>query len=190
MGGPDMTLETRQGLPDALRILVRDYPRDLWESHRNFDALTRFWLDRHLGFRAMLADIGRDTQAFLDGATDPRRYGGQSARRVGGLLRDLQGHHQIEDLHYFPQLAKAEPRLARGFELLDQDHHALELHIHAMADATNALLRTLAAAPADSKAAAAAVLDHSTRFGRFINRHLLDEEDLVVPVILHHAPDL
>ena len=37
-------LETRQGLPDALRYLVEKYPRDIWESHRNFDELTRFWL--------------------------------------------------------------------------------------------------------------------------------------------------
>lgn len=185
-----MTLATRQGLPDALRILARDYPRDLWQSHRNFDALTRFWLQRHLGFRAVLADISREAQAFLGGATEPRHYAGQSARRVGGLLRDLQGHHQVEDLHYFPQLAAAEPRLAAGFELLDQDHQALERHIHAMADATNAMLRALAEAPGIGRTAAAALLKQTTGFERFINRHLLDEEDLVVPVILHHAPDL
>jgi Hemerythrin HHE cation binding domain len=185
-----MTLETRQGLPDALRILVRDYPRDLWESHHNFDALTRFWLDRHLGFRAMLADISRDTEGFLDGKTDPRHFAGLTVRSVGGLLRDLQGHHQIEDHHYFPLLSAAEPRLAHGFDLLDADHHALEGHIHGMADATNALLRHLAEASPGSTEAAAALLTRTGGFERFINRHLLDEEDLVVPVILHHAPDL
>ncbi len=185
-----MSLETRQGLPDALRILVNDYPRDLWQSHRNFDALTRFWLDRHLGFRAMLADIRQSTEAFLDGSVDHRRFAGQSSRAVGGLLGDLQGHHQIEDQHYFPLLAAAEPRLARGFDLLDADHQALDLHIHRMADATNAMLRHLAAASPDGRTAAGALLTLTAGFDRFINRHLLDEEDLVVPVILHRAPDL
>lgn len=187
-----MSLETRHGLPDALRILVNDYPRDLWASHRNFDALTRFWLDRHLGFRAMLVDIRQGTEAFLDGSVDPRRFAGNSARLVGGLLGDLQGHHQIEDQHYFPLLAAVEPRLAGGFDLLDADHHALDVHIHAMADATNAMLRGLAAAAAEAegRTAAGALLTLTAGFERFINRHLLDEEDLVVPVILHHAPDI
>ena len=35
-------LESRTGLPDGLRVLVSEYPRDLWQSHRNFDALKRF----------------------------------------------------------------------------------------------------------------------------------------------------
>ena len=185
-----MTLETRQGLPDALRILARDYPRNLWESHRNFDALTRFWLDRHLGFRTMLVDIRQRTEAFLQGSVDPRRFAMQSTRAIGGLLRDLQGHHQIEDQHYFPLLAALEPRLASGFDLLDADHHALDLHIHRMADATNAMVRRLAPASAEGRTEAPALLDLTAGFDRCINRHLLDEEDLVVPVILHHAPDI
>ena len=77
-----------------------------------------------------------------------------------------------------------------GFDLLDADHHALEGHIHDMADATNALLRHLAQASPGSRDAAAALLTRTAGFERFINRHLLDEEDLVVPVILHHAPDI
>jgi len=42
-------LAQRSRLPDALRVLLEQYPRDMWESHRNFDGLTRFWLERHSG---------------------------------------------------------------------------------------------------------------------------------------------
>ena len=34
------------------------------------------------------------------------------------------------------------------------------------------------------------LLAQLTGFGRFIDRHLTDEEDLVIPAILHYAPDL
>jgi len=47
-------LRHRKGLPDALRVLLEQYPRALWESHQNFDGLTRFWLERHLMFRRAL----------------------------------------------------------------------------------------------------------------------------------------
>ena len=28
----DLPIETRPGLPDALRVLLRDYPREAWEQ--------------------------------------------------------------------------------------------------------------------------------------------------------------
>lgn len=183
-----MTLETRTGLPEALRILARDYPRDLWHSHQNFDGLTRFWLERHLGFRASLADIERLSQDYLGGSIDAPLYARHSARQIGGLLQDLHGHHQIEDLHYFPQLSRLDPRIASGFDLLEADHQALAGHIDQMAESTNAMLRTLRHSA--DRMAVARLLARAQSFARFIDRHLLDEEDLVVPAILHYAPDL
>ena len=183
-----MTLETRVGLPDALRVLARDYPRDMWESHRNFDALTRFWLDRHLGFRADLAEIERAAQGFLGGAIDTPAYAQHSRRLIGGLLNGLHGHHQVEDQHYFPLLAGLDARLEAGFTLLDADHQALDGHIHGLAEATNAMLRALQAGA--DRVAVGRVHDRVQGFARFIDRHLVDEEELVIPTILHYAPDL
>lgn len=177
-------LEHRQGLPDALRVLLADYPRDRWEGHRNFDGLTRFWLDRHLSFRRLLPMLQTRARAIADATEepDPRVL----LRLAGGLINDLHGHHQVEDHHYFPLLAQAEPRLEAGFSLLDADHHALDAHLHALADHTNALLRALHEGQPIRESAAR--LDAAlTPFGGFLDRHLTDEEDLVVPVILHHA---
>lgn len=174
-------LANRTGLPDALRALVREMPRDTWEAHPNFDGLTRFWMDRHLLFRDVLGRLQTGSRAYLDGTLDAREFAGDTGRHAGFLLNQLHEHHGIEDHHYFPQLAALEPRLAAGFELLDADHQALDGHIHALADTTNALLRNT------GRDTAGALDGHLALFARFLDRHLIDEEELVVPVILAHG---
>ena len=94
------TLETREALPDHLRVLAEKYPRDNWEAHSNFDELTRFWLDRHLMFREVIGRIQLQTQGYLDGPAP--RFAPELARYTGLFLSQLQGHHSIEDHHYFP----------------------------------------------------------------------------------------
>ena len=185
-------LGRRTGLPDALRLLLAEYPRDIWESHRNFDGLTRFWLQRHMMFRDGLARLQAEAEGFLDGRSDARGYAQRTARLAGFVLNELHGHHQIEDVHYFPLLARLEPRLAPGFELLDRDHQALDGHLHGLAGAAQVVLDAVVAGPgaAGQGAAEAAGALHArlAGFERFLDRHLIDEEELVVPVILHHAP--
>ena len=183
-------LRHRQALPDALRILLRDYPRERWESHANFDGLTRFWLERHLMFRQLHARLLGASRDLLDGRIDGAAFAPQAARLGGFMIEQLHGHHQIEDHHYFPVLAGAEPLLERGFALLDADHHALDAHLQALAQAFNAALRALQAGGAASGKArnkAGALEKELIGFGGFLDRHLTDEEELVVPVILHHA---
>ena len=182
-------LETRTGLPEALRYLVATYPRDIWESHRNFDGLTRFWLERHMMFRQLLARIAAGTERFLDDGAEPAAFARETARYTGFLLNQLHGHHQIEDIQYFPTLSALEPGLTRGFEILDRDHHALDGHIHGMADATNAVIQAIQAGQG-GRDAAGNLHDRLDGFTAFLERHLEDEEDLVVPVTLHHAPEL
>ena len=180
-------LEHRAALPDTLRLLLDDYPRDIWESHRNFDGLTRFWLDRHQGFRTLLPMLQAHTRTIIerDAEPDPRRL----IQLAGQLLNELPGHHQIEDHHYFPMLMQAEPKLEHGFTLLDADHHTLDARIKDLADRTNAVLRTVHEGQPPRETAA--LLDEAlTPFATFLDRHLSDEEELVVPIILHHALSL
>jgi iron-sulfur cluster repair protein YtfE (RIC family) len=184
-----LALETRNGLPDALRALLAEYPRDIWASHRQFDGLTRFWLERHLGFRQQMGALQRRTRAFLDAPADARLEARQVSHLAGTLIEHLHAHHQIEDLHYFPILTEAEPRLARGFAMLDADHAALAAQLLALAEATNAYLQVLTDGPG-SREAARIFAARLSSFERLLDRHLDDEEDLVVPVILRHAPRL
>jgi hypothetical protein len=180
-----LDLATRTGLPDALRVLLERYPRPGWEGHPEFNALTRFWLDRHLMFRRLQTGLVEETRGFLDRSTDPRRYGAALSRLAGLYLNELHGHHHIEDLHYFPLLRAQDARLEAGFDLLDRDHHDLDGGLHRLADRANAVLRGLGE-PGAGRDAAGALLGELERFAVFLDRHLTDEEDLIVPVILEY----
>ncbi len=180
----EVTLAARRGLPEEFRIILADYPRLSWPDHRDFNGLAAFWLDRHLNFRQVLAVLSGDVQLRLDRKIS-RTDHAQRLQRVGsGFLGDLIGHHQIEDQTYFPELARLEPRIARGFDMLDGDHHDLHALIDRFARGANEVL----GAASDPKAheAAARFLADITVFERMLLRHLTDEEDLVLPVVLKH----
>lgn len=179
-----LALHLRRALPDEYLILLRDYPRAGWPDHANFNGLAAFWLDRHLGFRAMMTQLRSDAQARLDGTLEARDYA-QRLQRIGSrFLGELVGHHQIEDTAYFPQLAAREPRIARGFDLLDSDHHALHALIDGFAEGANALLR--AATDPAQRAEVGRFAPLLAQFDTMLGQHLTDEEDLVLPVVLKH----
>lgn len=185
---PDLPrLEDRDGLPDALRVLVSSYPRHIWDTDPGFDGLVRFWLDRHLMFRKLLDTLRTEAETRLDGAMDGGAYGNRLARLGGMFVNELHGHHMIEDHHYFPVLAERDARLSRGFALLDADHHALDSFLEGFVTSANGVLR--AADEASAKEATAPLLSDLTRLNRLLDRHLTDEEDLIVPVILKYGTD-
>ena len=176
-----LTLARRDRLPEALRVLLDDFPRSGWEAHPNFAGLVQFWLERHLMFRRLTAMLEEDAQAAVDRRLDPQQHAARVARFGGMLVQQLHGHHQIEDAHYFPVLARAERTLERGFEILDHDHHDLDGLLARFTDSANGLLQ--------GRAGAGAFLKEVEGFRPFLHRHLTDEEDLIVPVILKHGPD-
>ncbi len=174
-----LKLMQRAALPDALRALLQDYPREAWEAHPHFAGLVAFWLERHMMFRKLLDMLEQDAQSAVDKVLDPRQHQARIARFGGMLVNQLHGHHQIEDHHYFPVLSGLEPRLARGFEILDSDHHDLDGLLARFTDAANATLQG---------GEPGAFLTEVEAFAPFLSRHLEDEEDLIVPVILRHGP--
>lgn len=179
----DLDLTRRTGLPDALRVLVQEMPRDDWERHPAFRGLAEFWLDRHLMFRKLATLLREETEARLDKRLDPKQHAARVSRFGGMYLGELHGHHGVEDAHYFPAMAALDARVATGFDLLDADHHALDALLADFADRANAVIR----AAGDGRAEAGAFLDSVTRMDRFVDRHLIDEEEIVVPLILRHG---
>lgn len=175
MTDPDLTLAARAGLPDALRCLVQEIPREGWRAHPHFGGMVEFWLDRHLMFRRLLTALEADVQALDGGTLSFETYAPRLSRYGGMLLNELHGHHQIEDQHYFPHLARLDARVERGFDLLEADHQEMDALLHGMAGAANAVLQG---------GAPGVFADHLDGFGRMLNRHLEDEEEIVVPVIL------
>lgn len=185
----DLTLDTRTGLPDALQVLLRDHPREAWEADPNFNGLIAFWLDRHMMFRQLARVLTDEAQSLLDAKTDPRRFAGAVGRYGSMLVQQLHGHHQIEDHHYFPVLSTRDTRLEKGFELLDADHHALDAHLDRFVQAANGALALATADAPDPKRAAGDFLEANAVLSRVLTRHLDDEEDLIVPVILKYGTE-
>ena len=175
----DLSLEARGGLPETLRVLLADYPREGWPSDPGFGGLVAFWLDRHLMFRNLTSGLQQAAESEMDGALARDALALRIGRLGSALVQGLHGHHQIEDQHYFPRLAVMDRRLLRGFEILDKDHHAMDGLLDRFARSANAVIR--------GEAETGTFREELLSFSAMLERHLWDEEDLVVPVILRHG---
>jgi len=180
---PDLLLANRSGLPEPLRVLLADYPRIGWEAHPNFSGLVQFWLERHLNFRKLCEVLTTDTMAVLERDLELQQYAGRMSRFGGMLLNQLHGHHQIEDHHYFPTLSKLDGRIEAGFDILEKDHEAMDGLLNRFATAANGVLN-IVADEHKARDAAGEFLKEVKSFERMLDRHLNDEEELIVPVIL------
>lgn len=170
-----LALDIRKGLPETLRVLVREFPKTGWQTHPNFGQMVDFWLQRHAMFRQLLDVLETDVQAVVDKKIEFSAYAPRLSRFGGMLLSNLHEHHHIEDDHYFPRLVTLDARLEQGFALLDADHHAMDGLLQAMANGANAVLQG---------GEPGVFADQLDAFGRMLNRHLTDEEEIIVPVIL------
>jgi hemerythrin-like domain-containing protein len=182
-----LALARRSGWPDDLRVLITRYPREQWEGHANLGEMARFWLSRHAMFRELSTMIEDIAAKFRAGALPAAEFPKQFVPRLQFLLSQLDVHHQIEDLHYFPIFKAAEARLARGFDVLEGDHHAIHADMAATADTANALLRALSGDADALKRCGDAYAKASGALIKGLIRHLDDEEDLIVPLILERG---
>ena len=179
----DLALASRDGLPDALRVLLAEYPRAIWETDPGFDGLIRFWLDRHMMFRRVMVDMQEDARRLVDAKLEPAQYASRLSRYGGMFVNGLHEHHTIEDTHYFPKLSTKDPRIAGGFAILDKDHHDIDEHLNAFVASANGILQAR-----DKREVMQTLVGHFeaelSGLERLLDRHLNDEEELIVPVIL------
>lgn len=178
-----LALARRKGWPEDLRVLLTRYPREQWEAHANLGDMARFWLSRHAMFRELSAAIGDITGQFRTGQLPPPEFARRFVPRLQFMLDQLNVHHQIEDLHYFPIFQAADARLARGFDVLENDHHHIHADMARTAETANALLQALHAG-ADSLRQTNDYANASDVLLKGLIRHLDDEEDLIIPLIL------
>jgi iron-sulfur cluster repair protein YtfE (RIC family) len=178
-----LDLASRSGWPEELRVLIARFPREQWEGHANLGEMARFWLARHAMFRELSGNIEQVTADFLKGDLPAADFPRQLVPRLQFMLSQLNAHHQIEDMHYFPIFRAADERLARGFDVLEGDHHAIHENMASTAETANALLRALAD-KLDARQQSEAYAQASGTLIKGLVRHLDDEEDLIVPLIL------
>ncbi len=179
-----LALARRSGWPEDLRVLIARYPREQWQGHANLGEMARFWLSRHTMFRELATMIETIEAQFRNGALSAAEFPRQLVPRLQFLLSQLGVHHQIEDLHYFPIFRAADARLARGFDVLEGDHHAIHADMAATADTANALLRALNGEAQALRRCGDDYAQASAALLKGLIRHLDDEEDLIVPLIL------
>ena len=179
-------IRTRTGLPQEMRGLVRDLPRDGWEAHPGFARATRQWMGAHLGFRRSGSLLQAATEAFLDGGADPGAYADRLGRLGDPLVQSLHGHHTWEDLRFFPELGRADARFERGLAMLEADHAALDALLDDLTRRANRVIRLEVLDPQAMASEAGELRDTLDRLNGFLDRHLTDEEDLVVPIVLQH----
>ena len=185
----DTALETRGGLPADLTELLRLYPREAWQGHENLGGMAQFWLQRHGMFRDLGAALNEAVAGWRDERIETGAFVQFFVPRLNFFLGQLEGHHQIEDHHYFPVFRRAEPRLDRGFDILDSDHHVIHAALQSNADAANVLLQALQAGGDQLKRAGDAYAGESGQLVAMLMRHLDDEEDLIIPVILERGEE-
>jgi len=179
-----LALARRSGWPEDLRVLLARFPREQWESHANLGEMARFWLSRHDMFRELATMIQTIEAQFRVGMLSSAEFPRQFVPRLQFLLSQLGVHHQIEDLHYFPIFRAADVRLARGFDVLEGDHHAIHADMARTAETANSLLRALQGDADVLRRCGDAYAAASGTLLKGLIRHLDDEEDLIVPLIL------
>jgi hemerythrin-like domain-containing protein len=179
-----LELERRARLPDDLRYLAERYPREDWQAHVNIHGMANMWLQRHDMFRELGGILTGAISDYREGRKTAPEFAQFFAPRLNYFLGNLDGHHNVEDQHYFPVFAKAETRLKRGFEILDLDHHTIHEGLERNAETANAFLRALQESKDRQRFAADEYANENSRLVAMLNRHLADEEDLIIPLIL------
>lgn len=182
-------LERRLGLPDDLKWLLARYPRSEWVQHDNIGGMASFWLQRHDMFREFGTLLTGGIADYREERLSAPDFARWFAPRLNRFLGDLDGHHNVEDHHYFPAFARAESRLKRGFEILDADHHSIHEALERNAETANGFIRALQESEDRQRFAADAYALENERLVAMLTRHLTDEEDLIIPLMLDRGDD-
>lgn len=186
-----LKLGTRVKLPEDLLFLSKKHPRETWIGQPGLAGTGEIWLGNHDYFRAATDRIARQLDVLRESGESTFDSTPALHRLIGQLLSGLDGHHRIEDHHYFPAFQRVEPRLLQAFEILDGDHHMIHDAIDELAATTGDSLRRLGVAEgsmtSDQRFAVDALAEVVERFRPIVHQHLADEEDIVIPLILERA---
>ena len=179
-------LGERTGLPVEFTWLRDAFPRERW-ANVALPPVAAHWLQMHGGFRHAGAHMEQLVAARGTGALDARTFHDSLLPTLANFLQHLDGHHNIETGHYFPQFRRLEPRIAAGIDLLDRDHDAVHAHLEILAARGNAFHQAVHAGDAAMADHASRMADALTAASQPLLRHLEDEEDIVIPLMARHG---
>jgi Hemerythrin HHE cation binding domain len=174
-------LRHRTELPGEWLYLAREFPRKRWRE-LNPNSTAARWLDMHDGFRFVQRHLSELGTAWREQKIEFSPFRDRFVSGLGQYLHGMQVHHRVESMAYFPQFQAIEPRLSRGFDLLETDHHEIDRILFELAEAGRAL-RAVDPGSDGARGTAENVIGIVEGSSMPITRHLLDEEDLVIPLL-------
>ena len=183
-----LALPNRAELPLEVAVLRERYPRPEWAEHANYGELSAFWLHVHDSLRQQGRALQEFTLEFRENdCSNPGEFQRRFMPGLGQYLQHLEGHHHIEDSHYFPRFRSLDRRVAFGFDLLENDHDIIHRGVTAVVASARAFMQALSRDADAGRYAGEAYVDESDRLLRLLEQHLSDEEDLVIPAMLEHS---
>ncbi len=182
---PQYHVSKRTGLPSSVQETLLESTRSEWQNHPRFGGKANFFMTIHRDLLNGANQLSRGIERLLD--TSPGDIG-DAVERMNLLpfSRNMIGfahhHHEIEDHGYFPQFALMYPELNRGLSLLDGDHKILDAALDDTQMALNGLNDT-----AIRRDQLAALYSGSQALENILNRHIWDEEEVIIPIFLRHG---
>ena len=175
-----------EDMPQEMQVLLHEHPRSTWETHPGFKERTRNWMGAHKMFRKLTQIVVEDCEVFLNGDMGANDYRFRLSHFGNRLIGNLSGHHAWEDLEYFPELSRADPRFDRGLQILEKDHEDLEGVLETFSKTGSHALNLDDLSDGRFRTSVGKIHTLSQTIDSILSRHLNDEEDLAVPIILQY----
>ena len=182
---PEHHVSKRKGLPSPVQETLLESTRSEWKDHPRFGGKANFFMTIHRELLKGSAQLSLAIEQLLD---IPTSDVSEAVAQMNMLpfaknLIDLaHRHHEIEDHGYFPQFRLMYPALNRGLSLLDGDHKVLNSAL----DDTQVALSQLNGAVV-TRDQLADLYVGSQALENILNRHIWDEEEVIIPIFLRHG---
>ncbi len=187
---PDkLSLDRRTALPKDYAFLLKTHPRSTWYEHPNNGQWCQFWLARHNMFREFGEGLTDSCEKLEAGQVEAEGFHEWFMPRASFFLGELDTHHKIEEYHYFPLLIRADARIGKGIDLLENDHHVIHDLLRGAYDTIVALDAAIQEKQCDIMGLVPRMRANLAALDAGLRRHLDDEEDLIVPLILQRSED-
>ena len=182
----NLNIDERRVWSEDLRFLLNRYPRETWKTQNS--SLAQFWLEKHDYIRYQCTSLTTVNNNYREEQILIPEFCARIVPLLQRFFSGLQGHHQIEDAHYFPSFRAVEKRLSSGFDILAEDHELLHQGIAETINVVNTLIESIDNKTKNNLNSQQHIVDQyieaSELLSQYLLHHLDDEEDLVIPIML------